>query len=94
MAMLKPPHPGRSIKDACLEPLGLSVTEAARTLGVARHTLSRVINGHAAISPEMALRLEKMGWSSAESWLRMQLAYDLASARQKAAGIEVERVPA
>ncbi len=94
MAMLKPPHPGRSIKDACLEPLGLSVTEAARKLGVARHTLSRVINGHAAISPEMALRLEKMGWSSAESWLRMQLAHDLAEARQKVAGIEVERLPA
>ena len=94
MAMLKPPHPGRSIKDACLAPLGLSVTEAARKLGVARHTLSRVINGHAAISPEMALRLEKMGWSSAESWLRMQLAHDLAEARQKVAGIEVERLPA
>ena len=94
MAMLKPPHPGRSIKDACLEPLGLSVTEAARKLGVARHTLSRVINGHAAISPEMALRLEKMGWSNAESWLRMQLAHDLAEARRKVAGMEVERLPA
>ncbi|MDP6705537.1 MAG: HigA family addiction module antitoxin [Alphaproteobacteria bacterium] len=94
MAMLNPPHPGRSIRDACLEPLGLTVTEAAKKLGVARHTLSRVINGHAAISPEMALRLEKMGWSTAESWLRMQLAYDLAEARRNVARIEVEPIPA
>jgi addiction module HigA family antidote len=92
--MLNPPHPGRSIRDACLEPLGLTVTEAAKKLGVARHTLSRVINGHAAISPEMALRLEKMGWSTAESWLRMQLAYDLAEARRNVARIEVEPIPA
>ena len=54
MAMIDPPHPGRSVHENCLEPLGLSVTEAARVLGVARHTLSRVLNGHAAISPEMA----------------------------------------
>ncbi|MDH3692288.1 MAG: HigA family addiction module antitoxin, partial [Gammaproteobacteria bacterium] len=59
MPMKKPPHPGRSIKDACLEPLELTVTEGAAVLGVARHTLSRVINGQAGISPEMAIRLEK-----------------------------------
>ena len=57
--MNNPPHPGRSIRENCLEPLGLSVTEAAEVLGVARHTLSRVLNGHAAISPDMAIRLEK-----------------------------------
>lgn len=57
MAMKNPPHPGRSIRDACLNPLNLSVTEAANVLGVARHTLSRVINGHAGISPDMAIRL-------------------------------------
>jgi len=61
MAIIDPPHPGRSICENCLEPLGLSVTEAARVLGVARHTLSRVLNGHAAISPEMALQPEKAG---------------------------------
>ena len=65
MSMKNPPHPGRSIKENCLEPLGLSVTEAAEVLGVARHTLSRVLNGHAAISPDMAIRLEKAGWSNA-----------------------------
>ena len=59
MAMSNPPHPGRSIRENCLDPLGLNVTEAAKVLGVARHTLSRVLNGHAAISSEMAIRLEK-----------------------------------
>ena len=58
MAMSNPPHPGRSIRENCLKPFGLNVTEAAQVLGVVRHTLSRVLNGHAAISPEMALRLE------------------------------------
>ena len=55
-------NPGRSIRDACLDPLNLSVTEGAERLGVARHTLSRVINGHAGVSPEMAIRFEKMGF--------------------------------
>jgi antitoxin HigA-1 len=82
MPMKNPPHPGHSIKDACLDPLDLSVTEGARVLGVARHTLSRVINGQAGISPEMAIRLEKAGWSNADHWLRMQTAYDLAQARR------------
>ena len=89
MAMKHPPHPGRSIKDACLDPLELSVTEGAERLGVARHTLSRVINGHAGVSPEMAVRFEKMGWSTADSWLRIQTAYDLARARKGMAEIEV-----
>ena len=88
-AMKSPPHPGLSIKENCLEPLGLSVTEAARVLGVARHTLSRVVNGHAGISPEMAIRLEKAGWSNAEFWLRRQTAYDLAQARRSEGLIEV-----
>ena len=79
--MKNPPHPGRSIKENCLDPLGLSVTEAAKALGVARHTLSRVLNGHAAISPSMALRLEKAGWSNADFWLRRQASYNLAQAR-------------
>ncbi len=70
--MKEPPHPGFSIRENCLEPLGLNVTEAAEVLGVARHTLLRVLNGHAAISPDMAIRLEKAGWSNAEFWLRRQ----------------------
>lgn len=89
--MLNPPHAGRSIRENCLEPLGLKVTEAARVLGVARHTLSRVLNGHAGISPEMAIRLEKAGWSSAEFWLRRQTAWDLAQARRNEDSIKVER---
>ena len=91
MAMNNPPHPGRSIKENCLDPLGLSVTEAAKVLGVARHTLSRVVNGHAAVSPEMAIRLEKAGWSSAEFWLRRQTSYNLAQARRSEDQIEVGR---
>ncbi len=66
MPMTFPPHPGLSIKQHCLEALGLRVTEATQVLGVARHTLSRVLNGHAAISPEMAIRLEKAGCSNAD----------------------------
>ena len=88
--MKDPPHPGRSIKDACLDPLGLTVTAAARILQVARHTLSRVINGQAAISPEMAIRLEKAGWSTADHWLRLQMAFDLAGVRKHADEILVE----
>ena len=91
MAMKNPPHPGRGIRENCLEPLGLNVTEAAEVLGVARHTLSRVLNGHAAISPDMAIRLEKAGWSSADFWLRRQTSYDLAQARKSEDLIRVDR---
>ncbi|GAB6042433.1 HigA family addiction module antitoxin [Endothiovibrio diazotrophicus] len=86
--MHNPPHPGDTLKEDILPALGLTVTDAARQLGVTRATLSRVLNGRAAISPEMALRLEQ--WlggpddgPSAETWLRGQLAYDLWQARQK-----------
>ena len=85
--MMNPRHPGRSIRENCLDP---RVTEAAKVLGVARHTLSRVLNGHAAISVEMAIRLEKVDWSTAEFWLRRQTAYDLAQARKDEARIKVE----
>ncbi|MDE2830765.1 MAG: HigA family addiction module antitoxin [Gemmatimonadota bacterium] len=91
MSMKNPPHPGLSIKKNCLEPLGLNITEAAKVLGVARHTLSRVLNGHAAISPEMAIRLEKAGWSNAEFWLRRQTAYNLVQARKREDQIKVKR---
>ena len=78
MPMKNPPPSGSQRQAELLDPLGLSVTEAAVVLGVARHTLSRVLNGHAAISPDMAIRLEKAGWSSADFWLRRQTSYDLA----------------
>ncbi|MCY3746205.1 MAG: HigA family addiction module antidote protein [Acidobacteria bacterium] len=91
MPMSNPPHPGRSIRENCLDPLGLNVTEAAKVLDVARHTLSRILNGHAAISPEMAIRLEKAGWSNAEFWLRRQATYDLVQARRREDRIRVER---
>ena len=90
MAMKNPPHPGRSIRENCLEPLGLNVTEAAELLGVARHTLSRVLNGHAGISPDMAIRLEKAGWSSADFWLSRQTAYDLARVRKREDSIQIK----
>lgn len=91
MPMKDPPHPGETIKDACLDPLGLSVTAGATVLGVSRPTLSRVINGQAGISPEMAIRLEKAGWSNAGLWLRLQLAFDLAQVRQRESKINVKR---
>jgi antitoxin HigA-1 len=91
MPMKNPPHPGRSIKDACLDPLGLNVTNGAKVLGVARHTLSRVLNAQAGISAEMAIRLEKAGWSNADHWLRLQAAHDLAQARQHQDDIKVQR---
>ncbi|MBT6228798.1 MAG: HigA family addiction module antidote protein [Candidatus Scalindua sp.] len=94
MVMKNPPHPGRSIKDACLDPLGLTVTEGARVLDVARHTLSRLINAQAGISPDMAIRLEKAFGSSADVWLRMQAAYDLAQARTHENRIDVKRYEA
>ena len=91
MVMSDPPHPGLSIRQNCLDPVGLTVTDAAKVLGVARHTLSRVLNGHAAISPEMAIRLEKAGWSNAEFWMRRHATYALAQARKREDGINVER---
>ena len=94
MPMKKPPHPGRSIKDACLKPLGLTITEGAAILGVARHTLSRVINGQAGISPDMAIRLEKAFGGSADTWLRMQAAYDLALAREHEDKMDIQRYAA
>ncbi|QID18815.1 HigA family addiction module antidote protein [Nitrogeniibacter mangrovi] len=85
-AMHNPPHPGETLREDVLPELGLTVTDAARQLGVTRAALSRVLNGHAAISPEMALRLE--GWLGVENggradvWVRQQAAYDLWKARQ------------
>lgn len=76
MKMHNPPHPGEVIKELCLEPLGLSVTDAAKALGVSRKTLSAILNGRSGISPEMALRLAKAFDTSPESWLNQQMQYD------------------
>ncbi len=94
MPMKNPPHPGRSIRNACLEPLGLSVTQGAKILGVTRQALNNVVNGKSGISPEMAIRLSKAFDSTPETWLRMQLAYDLAQARKDEAKIKVKRLRA
>lgn len=91
MAMKEPPHPGKSVRYDCIEPLQLGVTEAAKVLGVARNTLSSILAGRAGISPEMAIRLDKAFGGTAEAWLSLQTAYDLAQARKHANSIAVER---
>ncbi len=91
MPMKNPPHPGLSVRVDCLEPLGLSVTEAAKVLGVSRAALSRLINGKSGVSPEMAIRLSKAFGSTPESWIRMQAAYDLAQAQARESQINIER---
>ena len=91
MPMKNPAHPGRIVKSACLEPLGLSVTEGAKVLGVTRQTLTKIVNGKSGISPEMAIRLSKAFGSTPETWLRMQVAYDLAQARKDESKIKVRR---
>jgi addiction module HigA family antidote len=83
MGMHNPAHPGDIIRETCLKPLGLTVTEAAAGLGVTRKALSDLLNGHSGVSPDMALRLELAGWSTAETWLRMQLQHDLWEARHR-----------
>ncbi len=92
--MKNPPHPGLSIRHDCLEPLGLTVAEAARRLGVSREQLSQVVNGRSGISPEMAIRLDKAFGGGAEAWYRLQSAYDLAQAAERARRIHVGRIPA
>lgn len=92
MAMKNPPHPGLSVRHDCLEPLGLSVTAAAGKLGVSRKQLSDIVNCHAGLSPEMAIRLDKAFGGGAETWLRLQTTYDLAQAMKNADRIKVKRV--
>jgi len=92
MRMKKPPHPGRIVRQECIEPLGLTVKEAARRLGVTRQTLNNVVNERAAISPEMAIRLSKAFGSSPEVWLGMQMEYDLAEAEKNADKVKVRRI--
>ena len=91
MAMHDPPHPGGIVRRQCLEPLGLTVTRTAKGLGVTRQALSELLNEHTGISVEMAIRLSKAFGSTAETWLGMQMAYDLWQARDRAGEIAVER---
>ena len=92
MPMENPPHPGLSVRHDCLEPLGLNVTEAAKRLGVSRKQLSDIVNCHAGIAPEMAIRLDKAFGTGADMWLRLQATYDLAQAMKHADEIKVERL--
>ncbi len=89
--MQNPPHPGEIIQYECLEPLGLSITTAAQGLGVTRQTLSNLVNAKTGVSVEMAIRLSKAFGSSPETWLQMQMAYDIWRAREEADEIQVER---
>jgi addiction module HigA family antidote len=91
MEMHNPAHPGEVIREACLKPLGLTVAAAAEGLGVTRKALSDLLNGHSGVSPDMAIRLEKAGWSTADAWLGMQMQRDLWEARQRADKIKVNR---
>ena len=90
MLMHNPPHPGEVIKELCLEPLGLTVTDAAKGLGVSRKTLSSIINGKAGISPEMAVRLSIAFNTSSESWANQQAQYDLWQAEQHRSELRVK----
>ena len=93
MPMKNPPHPGLSVRHDCLEPLGLTVTEAARWLGVSRKQLSELVNCRSGISPEMAIRLDKAFGGGAHTWYRLQSAYDLAQAMKRSDQIDVKRIP-
>ena len=90
--MHNPPHPGEVVKHECLEPLGLTITKAARGLGVARQTLSALINERSRVSAEMAVRLSEAFGSSPETWLRLQMAYDLWQIRDRVNDIEVKNL--
>ncbi len=90
MKMHNPPHPGEVLKELCIEPLDLTITDAAKALGVSRKTLSAILNGRAGISPEMAIRLSKAFGTTAESWLNQQMQYDLWQAEQAVGNIEVK----
>ena len=94
MAMYNPPHPGEIIRESCVEPLNINVTEAARALGVTRKTFSALLNGRAGISPEMALRLSKVFGRTPEGWLKLQLQYDLWKTKQSVDIGDLRRIAA
>jgi len=92
MRMHNPPHPGEVLRKLCLEPLGLSVTKAAKALGVSRTTLSNLLNGQTGISPEMAVRLSIAFDTTAESWMNQQVQYDLWQAKRHRGEMHVTRL--
>ena len=92
MLMHNPPHPGEIIKELCLEPLALTVTDAAKGLGISRKTLSSILNGKAGISPEMAVRLSIAFNTSSESWLNQQTQYDLCQAEKHRKELDVSHL--
>jgi addiction module HigA family antidote len=92
MIMKNPPHPGRIVRQECIEPLGLTIKDAAERLGIRRQTLNNLVNGKAGISPEMSIRLSKAFGSSPEVWLGLQMEYDLAQANHNADRIKVRRI--
>jgi len=92
MLMHNPPHPGLIIKELCIEPLGVTITDAAKALGVSRKTLSSIINGKAGISPEMAVRLSIAFNTSSESWMNQQSQYDLCQAEQGRSELQVSKL--
>jgi addiction module HigA family antidote len=94
MLMHNPPHPGEVLRKLCLEPLGLTVTEAAKALGISRKSLSAILNGRAGISPEMAVRLSIAFNTTAESWLTQQVQYDLYHAERRRKKLRVARLSA
>jgi addiction module HigA family antidote len=94
LKMYDPPHPGEIVRELCLEPLRLTVTEAAKSLGTSRKTLSAILNGRAGISPEMAVRLSIAFGTSAESWLRQQMQYDLWQMEANRKSLRVKKLTA
>ena len=92
LQMHNPPHPGEILRELCIEPLGISVTEAAEGLGISRKTLSAILNGRSGISPEMALRLSIAFNTSPESWLNQQTQYDLWVAKKEKKRIKVKKL--
>jgi antitoxin HigA-1 len=92
MSMKSPPHPGEVLKDLCIEPLGKTLTDIAESLGVSRKTLSDLVNGKRSLSLDMAIRISKAFGSTPDTWLRMQLNYDLARQETQAAKIKVRRL--
>lgn len=92
--MHNPPHPGEILRELCLDPLGLTVTQAASALGVSRKTLSSILNGRSGISAEMAIRLSIAFNTTAESWLLQQLQYDLAQVEPKRKSLQVKKFEA
>ena len=89
--MKNPPHPGHIVRQDSIEALELTVTKAAELLGVTRQALNNLVNERAVFSAEIAIRLEKIGWSKADHWMMLQAAYDLAQARHTQDQIKVER---